>query len=247
MLKNLQKIKINQSLNNSDFKDILENSPIKYLNIDFSKLKFIYLYPLEKIAIEELIYSQRIKNILETNSAFKGWKFEAILFDYISTENKFFNYYIDKTFKIDTIFSEEKLPNDFSVNENCLLHFNFCNVRRYDRIIFIGNEKKFIFVQASIHKSEDKLKQYKEKNFDKDIIEIQPFLKINKIKPETYYLIFIFSSEIYEKNKKYFETLQKFNFQYIFFDDKRMDFNYNLNNNVTHIIKPPENLDQGNI
>ena len=40
-------------------------------------------------------------------------KIESILFDYISETNKFLNFYIDKSYKVATIFHKEILPSDF--------------------------------------------------------------------------------------------------------------------------------------
>ena len=57
-----------------------------------------------------------------------------------------------------------------------------------------------------------------------DLLEIQPFLKKNEIFPQHYYLLFILDYANYLNNKKYQETIEKFNFQFIFFNSTNLTF-----------------------
>ena len=224
-IKKLEKL-IEKELNNKQMIDIIDNSPIKYFDLSLKDCSFKYLYPLAKIAIDELIYSYELSQKSYINSSDQEWYFESILFDYISNSNIIFKYYIDQYFKIDTVFSPEKLPNDFNINENTLISFNYCNVKRYDGIIYLGKEQKFILIQASIHKPEEKLKKYNEENFEKDLKQIQPFLKVNQIEPKKYYLLFILDLISYLKNQEGVKVIKKFNFQFIYFCKEDLVFNY---------------------
>ena len=233
---------IDKTLDNDNFIKILDNYPIKYLNINFNERKFQYLYPLVKISIYELIYSYKITHKYCLSNSEKGWKFERILFDYISNNNIIFNYYIDQSFKIDTIFLPEKLPYEFNIIENTLITFNYSNVKRYNGIIYLGEKEELILLQASIYKSEDKLKKYNQKNFEKDIKKMQPFLTLNRINPKKYYLLFIFDLDNYSKNQKYQEILKKLKFQYIFFNMEELYFDFLGNTDFSYSLNLPKNL-----
>ena len=227
MIKNLEKLVVDKILDKDQFEDILKTFPIKYLEIDLENRKFNYLYPLSKIAIDELIYSHKIKERISDNKSEQGWIFENVLFNYISETNIFLDFYIDKSYKVDTIFNEEILPSDFSLDENTLFSFKFSNVKRYDGAIYFGGKKIFVLIQASIHKTEKSLKKYTEKNMLNDLLEIQPFLSQNKINPTHYYLLFIFEYDNYSNNKNYLKTLKNFNFQYIYFDSSKLEIKKN--------------------
>ena len=244
MVKEIENFKnnIEKELNSNTFNDILNNFPIKYLDINFNDKVFKYLYPLVETAMDELVYSFKIRQISNINNSEKGWKFESILFDYISNNNSIFNYYIDQFFKIDTIFHPEKLPNEFNINENSLITFNYYNVARYNGIIYLGKEEKLIFIQASIHKPEEKLKKYNKKNFEKNIIKIQPFLRVNKLEPKKYYLLFIYDLETYTKNSSYENVINNYHFQYIYFSMQQLLFNYFNHKDFTYELNPPKNL-----
>ena len=72
MIKNLEKLIVNKILDINQFEDILEIFPIKYLEIDLNNKTFNYLYPLSKIAIDELIYSYKIKGKICLNQSEEG-------------------------------------------------------------------------------------------------------------------------------------------------------------------------------
>ena len=244
-IKKLEKL-IEKELNNKQMIDIIDNSPIKYFDLSLKDCSFKYLYPLAKIAIDELIYSYELSQKSYINTSDQEWYFESILFDYISNSNIIFKYYIDQYFKIDTVFSPEKLPNDFNINENTLISFNYCNVKRYNGINYLGKEQKFILIQASIHKPEEKLKKYNEENFEKDLKQIQPFLKINQIEPKKYYLFFILDLMSYLKNPEGVKVIKKYNFQFIYFCKEDLVFNYLQQEDFTYEIIPPKNLTKVN-
>ena len=244
MVKEIENLKknIEKELNANTFIDILNNFPIKYLDINFDDKVIKYLYPLVETVLDELVYSFRIRQMSNINNSEKRWKFESILFDCISNNNSIFSYYIDQFFKIDTIFQPEKLPNEFNINENSLITFNYYNVARYNGIIYLGKEEKLIFIQSLIHKPEEKLKKYNKENFEKDIIKIQPFLRVNQLEPKKYYLLFINDLEIYSENPSYENVINNYNFQFIYFSMKELSFNYFNHKDFTYELIPPKNL-----
>ena len=242
MIKNLEKLVVDKILDKNQFEDILKTFPIKYLKIDLKNRKFHYLFPLAKIAIDELIYSHELKERISDNKLKERWIFENTLFNYISETNKFLDFYIDKSYRVDTIFNEEILPSDFSLEENTLFSFKFSNVKRYNGAIYFGDKKILVLIQASINKTEKSIKKYNSQNMLNDLLEIQPFLRQNNIIPQHYYLLFIFDYDNYSNNESYHKALKNYNFQYIYFDSTNLKiinkgfykFNYeiNFNNNL---------------
>ena len=75
--------------------------------------------------------------------------------------------------------------------------------------------------------------KYNTNNLQKDLKKIQPFLRVNKMKPKKYYLIFVYNFEAYQENK-YYKALANCNFQYIYFCMKQSTFIYLDNNDFTY-------------
>ena len=238
MIKSLKKIIINEKLPSRKFEEIMDNFPIKYLNIDLKNKIYNYLYPLAKTAIDELIYSYKIKERFCVNESEEGWKFENIIFDCISNKNEFLNFYIHKSFKIETIFNnDEKLSPNFDMKENTLISFKFFNVKRYNGALYLGEIKTLVLLQASINKTKKELEQYNNINLSEDLIDINPFLKENGIKPEKYYVLFILDYQNYTEKKEYKKILKDFSIQYILFDQSTLGFHLNSFTNFSHEIK----------
>ena len=91
------------------------------------------------------------------------------------------------------------------------------NVRRYDCAIYLHESKSLILIQISIKKTMKQLEKYNEENYEKDIHDMQKFLRINNLEVEEYYLFFILDMENYrdESNRKLFKN---FNLDYCLFD-----------------------------
>jgi len=90
---------------------------------------------------------------------------------------------------------------------------------------------------------EEKLKKYNETNFEKDLKQMQPFLKVNQLEPKKFYLLFIYDLETYTNNLEYAKINQKFKFQFIYFSMKELKFNYLIHKDFIYELKAPKNLD----
>ena len=138
---NLRQIKymVNKKLDLNEFKNFIETKSIKYFLLEYEEKKVNYLYPLVKIAINELfrtIYFQ-IQVNEDLSGSEKNWIFEHSCINKLVNENLFMNYYIDNVFEIKSIFNKEKIDYNFNINENSLFIFKYNNVKRYDCAIFL--------------------------------------------------------------------------------------------------------------
>ena len=236
---NLRQIKylVNKKLDLNEFKSFIETKPIKYFLLDNEEKKVNYLYPLVKIAINELFrtlyFEIQINDDLSGSE--KGWIFEHSCINKLVSENLFMNYYIDNVFEIKSIFNREKIDYNFNMNENSLFIFKYNNVKRYDCAIFLGNENYLLLIQISTHKTKKLLEQYKDDVINKDILKIKRFLKENNIFPVQYYLFFILDYNNYKQNANYMEQFSNYKFNYYFYNKQENKFYNNFFQGLSHL------------
>ena len=173
-----------------------------------------------------------------------GWYFEQMLFNNINNTNIFHGFYIDNIIQIKTIFKKEKI-NKLDKNLNTLFYFSFSNVKRYDGVIYIAETQSVIFIQASIFKTKNKLKEYNNKNLSEDIEKINNnFFKVNEISPKKYYLVFILEKSNYYGIIKNLKTLEIFNsYNYCYYDLLNDEIIYE-NNKLKEIEYQPLNINK---
>ncbi len=236
---NLRQIKylVNKKLDLNEFKSFIETKPIKYFLLDNEEKKVNYLYPLVKIAINELFrtlyFEIQINDDLSGSE--KGWIFEHSCINKLVSENLFMNYYIDNVFEIKSIFNREKIDYNFNMNENSLFIFKYNNIKRYDCAIFLGNENYLLLIQISTHKTKKLLEQYKDDVINKDILKIKRFLKENNIYPVQYYLFFILDYNNYKQNANYMEQFSNYKFNYYFYNKQENKFYNNFFQGLSHL------------
>ena len=249
ILKNLKNLKINESFSEQEeFEKYLDNLPIKYFKIDKSRKKINYSYPLVRLAIEEILNTIDLDNFHGWTNSEREWYFERKVIDKIKTSHILNNYYIDNYYQIKSLYLKEKINNDnFDLKENSFFYFKFCNVRRYDCALYLGNEKSLILVQIALYKPDKEIKKYNENIFTKDISQMQNFLEINNIEVNGYYLLFIFNKDDYQLTN--FKLMDEKNFKYDIYDfDKscfcmkkkelyQIKYSCNENNNINIIDK----------
>jgi len=218
---NLKKIEINKCLNdNEKFEKLLDNIPIKYFTIDKKKNMIDYSYPLINVVIQEILYTINLDNYYALNQSEKGWYFERKVIDEIKTTHILNDFYIDNYYQIKSIFFKEEINDiNFDVKENSFFYFKYCNVRRYDCALYLGDLKILLLIQIGLYKDKDQIKSYNDNSFKKDIKSIQKFLKLNGIKVEKYSLLFIFNIDEYKFTD--FEGIEKKGFQYNIYDLKK--------------------------
>ena len=238
-LSDLDKIEVNKSFNdNNGFRLFLEKIPFKYFVIYFENhcVDFAYplvyfknhcvdfAYPLVKKAIKELIDSYEIENFKGNNEAERGWNFERKVIDKIKTSHIFGKYYIDNYVEIPTIYRKYKIKDElFSNSENTLFYFTFMNARRYDCAIYLYDLKALILNKISIKKTRKQLQKYSKENINKDLNDIQKFLKINNIEVKKYYILFILDEDNYTQKENY-ELIESFYLKYCLFNYKKNIF-----------------------
>ena len=225
IISDLEKISEIAGKTDNKFYNYLRAFPIKFLSLDFKSCKIDYLYPLVEITFKEYMNTLKIENSYDFgNNQELGWQFEHRVLDKFISSNKFFNYYIDSIIEIPTIFKKYPKLKNFVKTENTLFTFKFSNVKRYDSAIYLANEEIFVLLQISIHKTKKQIEQYTHANFRYDLYKINKnFLKVNKIKPKKFYLLFILDKENYEKTD-YQDVFIKEKFQFVLFDTSRNDF-----------------------
>ena len=240
---NLEEIKVNESFQNLiDFKLFLEKIPFKYFIINMNDKSVDYAYPLVKIAIDELLNSNKLNKFIPNNESEREWKFERNVIDHIKTTHIFGKYYIDSYYEIPTIYRKFKIEDElFSNSENILFYFSYVNVRRYDCAIYLCDSKSLILGQISIKKVKKQLDKYNIDNFEKDIDGIQKFLKINKLDVKNYYLLFILDYDNYCKKENY-ELIESYNFKYCKFDYNNNCFMGRINDYYAIKYSPNENI-----
>ena len=240
---NLEEIKVNESFQNLiDFKLFLEKIPFKYFVINMNDKSVDYAYPLVKIAIDELLNSNKLNKYSPNNESEREWKFERNVIDHIKTTHIFGKYYIDSYYEIPTIYRKFKIEDElFSNSENILFYFSYVNVRRYDCAIYLCDSKSLILGQISIKKVKKQLDKYNIDNFEKDIDGIQKFLKINKLDVKNYYLLFILDYDNYCKKENY-ELIESYNFKYCKFDYNNNCFMGRINDYYAIKYSPNENI-----
>ena len=228
---NLEEIKVNKSFKSLiDFKLFLDKIPFKYFIINMKNLSVNYTYPLVKIAIDELLYTNKLNNFNPNNEFEREWKFERNVIDYIKNTHIFGKHYIDSYYEIPTIYRKSKIKDDlFSNSENILFYFSYVNVRRYNCAIYLYDSKSLILGQIALKKDKKQLDKYNIDNFKKDIDSMQKFLKINKIDVKYYYLLFILDYDNYCKKENY-ELIESYNFKYCKFNYKKNCFMGRINN-----------------
>jgi len=223
------KDKRKQILNLFDMKSFIENNPIKYFTIDKENNCYDYLFPLIGTIIDEIIKSKEIKDSLNIvlNNVERGWFFEHSLFDSLKNSNDFLGFYIEDTIEIQSIFKKE-IIKDLDKNANTLFTFSISNVKRYDGVLYIPNEKTTILIQASIHKPVKKLAEYTEDNIEDDIKKMNKRLfKPNGISPEKYYLVFVLDYNNYYCSLAYKQEIAQFNYNYCFYEPDKALIHYN--------------------
>lgn len=234
--------KRNIIINEKEFNEFLKNNPIKFFSIDIENRSFDYLYPLINTIYEDIKKKMELKisfsSKMNTQSE-KGWVFERLLFDKISSSNLFLDQYIENVYTINTIYKKEKIEN-FNPEASCLIYFTINNVKNYDGIIYIPEQKCLILVQASIHKSKKKLSQYTDNNLKNDITKINKCLKVNKIFPEKYYLIFVLDYKTYNNNEDYVKELNAFKYNYCFYNVEKEEIT-SLNQTLKEIKYQEDN------
>ena len=240
---NLEEIKVNESFQNLiDFKLFLEKIPFKYFIINMNDKSVDYAYPLVKIAIDELLNSNKLNKFIPNNESEREWKFERNVIDHIKTTHIFGKYYIDSYYEIPTIYRKFKIEDElFSNSENILFYFSYVNVRRYDCAIYLCDSKSLILGQISIKKVKKQLDKYNIDNFEKDIDGIQKFLKINKLDVKNYYLLFILDYDNYCKKENY-ELIESYNFKYCKFDYNNNCFMGRINDYYAIKYSPNKNI-----
>ena len=224
-LSDLDKIEVNKSFNdNNGFKLFLEKIPFKYFIIYIKNHCIDFAYPLVKKAIKELIDSYEIENFKGNNEAERGWNFERKVIDKIKTSHVFGKYYIDNYVEIPTIYRKYKIKDElFSNSENTLFYFTFMNARRYDCAIYLYDLKALILNKISIKKTRKQLQKYSKENINKDLNDIQKFLKINNIEVKKYYILFILDEDNYTQKENY-ELIESFYLKYCLFNYKKNIF-----------------------
>ena len=228
-LKDLQS-KINISIsNNQEFEKFLDESPIKFFTIDKKNNKVNYSYPLVKVAIEEIINNAELNYFNGTTRSEKGWHFERKIIDHIKTAHIISDIYIDNYYEIKSIFLKEKItePN-FDKKDNSLFYFKYCNVRRYDCALYIGNKNELLLIQIALYRNKGQIEAYNENNFHKDINSMQKFLKTNNLEVKKYFLLFIFNKDDYLLTD--YEAINSNGFKYSLYDSNNSCFCKNEKN-----------------
>ena len=156
---NLEEIKVNESFQNLiDFKLFLEKIPFKYFVINMNDKSVDYAYPLVKIAIDELLNSNKLNKFIPNNESEREWKFERNVIDHIKTTHIFGKYYIDSYYEIPTIYRKFKIEDElFSNSENILFYFSYVNLRRYNCAIYVYDSKSLILGQITLKKFKKQL------------------------------------------------------------------------------------------
>ena len=221
----LKKLKINEPFEDANaFKTFLDRIPFKYFLIDIKKRKVDYAYPLVKTAISELLETYNLKNFKCNNEAERGWIFERKVIDAIKTTHIFDDKYIDNYIEIPTIFRKYKIEDKyFDLSENTLFYFKYFNVRRYDCAIYLSEMKMFLLLQISKLKSECQLKKYNKDNLQKDLDDMQKFIKINKLDVNDYFLLFVLDEDNYRKEENY-KTIEKYKLKYCLYNSDKNCF-----------------------
>ena len=234
----------------NEMEEFLKDNPIKYFKLDINNLIFDYLFPLIETIIDEIIKSNELKYSYKglLNESQKGWYFKHLFFDKIRNINIFRNIYIEKTVLIKTIFKKEKIEN-FNNETNTLFYFSYSNVKRYDAVIYDAEKKEAFLLKTSIHKTKKKLSEYNDENLEEDIRKIEnKFFKVNKIKPKKYYLIFVLDYDNYYGNPDFMKELQKFGYNYSFYDINNENYIYDEDKKLKEIgYKPYELKDEEDI
>ena len=247
-LNNLKWIKNNNNkkLSQIEILKFIRENPIKYFIIKKDNKSFDYLYPLIEKIIEEIIKTLELKKscLLFFNRAQMDWYYEQMLFNNINNTNIFLGLYIDNIIQIKTIFKKEKIDK-LDKKLNTLFYFSFSNVKRYDGVIYIGETQSVIFIQASIFKTKNKLKEYNNKNLSEDIEKINNnFFKVNEISPKKYYLVFVLEKSNYYGNFEYIKTFEIFNYyNYCYYDLQNDEIIYE-NNILKEIEYQPLNINE---
>ena len=202
----------------------LETIPFKYFIIDKNNRCIKYAYPLVKVAISEIINTNKVNKFIGNNQAEREWNMERKVIDFLKTSHVLGDKYIDNYFEITSIFLKYKIENEyFDCTSNSLFYFKFNNLRRYNCAIYLGLEKALLLIKISIKKTEEQLKKYNKNNFQKDIDKMQKFLHINNLIVNDYYLLFILDESNYKCHENY-EILEKFNFEYCIFNSEYFEF-----------------------
>ena len=218
----------------ADFLQELDKIPFKYFEIYEDKNMFDFSCPLIKRAIEELLEENELNKQITDNNCELGWYFAKRVIYSIRTKNLIpEKCYIDNSYLIPTIFLPHKVEG-LDLKENSLFYFEYCNVRRYDSAIYLGTKQALILIQISIKKPEKKLDEYNLNNFQKDLEDIQRFLKINKLKIKNYYLVFILEHSYYKK-KENIAKIDERGFSYILYDLEDNKFQGKLSDNLFEI------------
>jgi hypothetical protein len=160
-LEKLENLKINEKIEKLyEFENLLDKIPFKYFNTDIENNKIDYSYPLVKIAISELLYSNKIKKYTGGNQSDYGWHIERRVIDKIKTSHQFGDYYIDYSYEIPTIYLKYKIDNElFQLEDNSFFYFSYFNVKRYDCAIYFGKEKSILLIQIATNRKKIDLLQ----------------------------------------------------------------------------------------
>jgi len=220
----------------TDFLQELDKIPLKYFEIYEEKNMFDFSCPLIKRAIKELLEENELnKQITDDNCECElDWFFGKKVIYSIRTKNLIpEKYYIDNSYLIPTIFLPHKVEG-LDLKENSLFYFEYCNVGRYNSVIYLGIKQVLILFKISIKIPQNKLDEYNENNFQSDLEDMQRFLKINKLKVNNYYLVFILENSNYI-TKEYIEKINERGFSYILYDLEDNKFQGKLNNNLYEI------------
>ena len=228
-LKNIPVLKIFNE--NSKFIQELEKIPFKYFVIDFEKKMFDFSCPIIKRVIEELLEKNELnEKILDINYEL-DWFFEKEVIYTIRVTNLLVNkYYIDNSYLITTIFLPYEIKN-LDLNENSLFYFDYCNIRRYNCAIYLGSEKALLLIKISKRIPKNKLDEYNNINFLKDLEDMQRFIKINKLKVNKYYLLFILLYSNYKKSENR-KIINDGGFSYALFDLEENKFKGEIEKNL---------------
>ena len=134
---------------------------------------FDFSCPIIKRAIEELLEKNELKEkILDINYEL-DWFFEKAVIYTIRVTNLLVNkYYIDNSYLITTIFLPYEIKN-LDLNENSLFYFDYCNIRRYNCAIYLCSEKALLLIKISKRIPKNKLDEYNNINFLKDLEDIK--------------------------------------------------------------------------
>ena len=217
-----------------DFFQELDKIPLKYFEIYEEKNMFDYSCPLIKRTIEELLEENELNKLISENFSELDCYFEKRVVYSIRTKNLIpEKYYIDNSYLIPTIFLPHKIEG-LDLNENSFFYFEYCNVRRYNSAIYLGTKHVLILFQISIKIPEIILDEYNSNNFQTDFEDIQRFLKMNKLKVNNYYLVFILEHSNY-KAKENIDKINERGFSYILYDLEDNKFHGKLNDNLFEI------------